>query len=109
MTTLTAEDRDLVLWVLNKPRLSLEGITDEGLPGLFVVALTLDQVRTLAALVEDQRSSIEEDISRCLSDSSSSVLDRYHCALGTILDSLNSAKPLTSEPSPAADPSISSN
>lgn len=99
--SLLPEDRDLVLWVLNKSHPSLEHSTGEDVHGHYVIKLPLDQVRALALLVEDQMSSIEEDISRCISDSSSLVLDRHHDTLDSILASLNTAKPLVSEPSSA--------
>lgn len=98
MTALTAEDRDLVLWVLNKSHPSLEDSTNEDLHGPFVVTLTLDHITTLAIILEDHIDAIIGDMSGCISESACAVLDRHTETLRTIKGRLNHAKPLISQP-----------
>lgn len=103
MTTLSKEDRDLVLWVLDKSHPSLEDSTNEDIHGPYVVTLTLDHITTLSILLEDHIDAILGDISGCISESAFSVLDRHREVLRTIKDRLNHAKPLISTPAPASN------
>lgn len=98
MTTLSPQGKDLVLWVLNNSA-PLDNSAEGDTCGFFVVKLSLEQIRTLSVLLEDQMTHVEGDIGRCMSDASSYVLDHYHVNLASIVDCLNAAKPLVSEPS----------
>lgn len=96
MTTLSPEDRDLVLWVLhNKPATTDVETSDEN---ELVIRLSHSAIRNLGELLDYTLDEMREDRDRCVYSGSIIVIDQQMDILQEISDALDQALPLVSEP-----------
>lgn len=94
MTTLSPQDRDLVLWVLNnKPVTADAKTTDEN---DLVIRLSRSAIRNLGDIIDYTLDEMREDRNRCFCSTSGLVIDQQIDILQQIGEALDQAKPLVS-------------